>query len=111
MRLSLLAGWEANSCVGTPLYVCYRPERTLLYQLVEEHYYPAFRAQLAAPYMVLPAYVEQEFEAYLKCGRLEHGFLRVRCDRAGGVKPAREKGDRGARGRRHHGDRRSVRCR
>ena len=26
----------------------------------------------------LPAYVQQEFEAYLKCGRLEHGFLRVR---------------------------------
>jgi hypothetical protein len=24
--------------------------------------------------------VQQEFEAYLKCGRLEHGFLRVRCD-------------------------------
>jgi len=28
----------------------------------------------------LPEYVEQEFEAYLKCGRLEHGFLRVRCE-------------------------------
>jgi ribosomal protein S27E len=24
--------------------------------------------------------VQQEFEAYLKCGRLEHGFLRVRCE-------------------------------
>jgi ribosomal protein S27E len=28
----------------------------------------------------LPAYVEKEFEAYLRCGRLEHGFLRVRCE-------------------------------
>ena len=28
----------------------------------------------------LPIHVHQEFEAYLKCGRLEHGFLRVRCD-------------------------------
>jgi hypothetical protein len=27
----------------------------------------------------LPGYVEREFEGYLKCGRLEHGFLRVRC--------------------------------
>jgi hypothetical protein len=26
----------------------------------------------------LPTYVEREFEAYLQCGRLEHGFLRVR---------------------------------
>ncbi len=24
--------------------------------------------------------MHQEFEAYLKCGRLEHGFLRVQCD-------------------------------
>ena len=28
----------------------------------------------------MPSYVEREFEAYLKCGRLEHGFLRVRCE-------------------------------
>ncbi len=28
----------------------------------------------------MPGYVEQEFEDYLKCGRLEQGFLRVRCD-------------------------------
>ena len=27
----------------------------------------------------LPAHVQREFEDYLKCGRLEHGFLRVRC--------------------------------
>jgi hypothetical protein len=29
---------------------------------------------------LLPAYVQEEFEAYLKCGRLEEGFLRVRCE-------------------------------
>ena len=28
----------------------------------------------------LPAYVEQEFEECLVCGRLEQGFLRVRCN-------------------------------
>ena len=27
----------------------------------------------------LPIFVHQEFEAYLKCGRLEYGFSRVRC--------------------------------
>ena len=27
----------------------------------------------------LPSHVGQEFDAYLKCGRLEYGFLRVRC--------------------------------
>ncbi|MFT5675658.1 MAG: ribosomal protein S27E, partial [Paraglaciecola sp.] len=28
----------------------------------------------------LPKYVRSEFEAYLKCGLLEYGFLRVRCE-------------------------------
>lgn len=28
----------------------------------------------------MPAYVQREFEQYLKCGRLEYGFLRVRCE-------------------------------
>ena len=28
----------------------------------------------------MPDHVRQEFEEYLKCGRLEHGFLRVRGD-------------------------------
>ena len=27
----------------------------------------------------LPSFVREEFEAYLRCGRLEHGFLRVKC--------------------------------
>jgi hypothetical protein len=47
--------------------------------LVQE-YFPEFKAHLAALGTALPAHVEQEFEEYLKCGRLEHGFLRVRCD-------------------------------
>ena len=41
---------------------------------------PRFLAELQAREQHLPAYVEREFEDYLKCGRLEHGFLRVRCD-------------------------------
>lgn len=36
--------------------------------------------QLALQGKSLPDHVHREFEAYLKCGRLEHGFLRVRCD-------------------------------
>jgi ribosomal protein S27E len=73
------AGREASSGGGAPAYVGHRPERTLLYQLVEE-YYPAFKAHQAAQGNALPGYVEQEFEGFLKCGRLEYGFLRVRCD-------------------------------
>lgn len=28
----------------------------------------------------MPRYVRKEFDEYLKCGRLEYGFLRLRCD-------------------------------
>jgi len=60
-------------------YVRHRPETTLLYQVIQE-YWPEFQAELANQGKYLPAYVTREFEAYLKCGRLEHGFLRVRCE-------------------------------
>lgn len=62
-----------------PGYSRHRPERTLLYQLVEQHY-PAFRELRAAADRPLPDFVQQEFDAYLKCGRFEEGFLRVRCE-------------------------------
>ena len=74
-----LAGREASAGVGTSVYERHRPERTLLYQLVEDCY-PALKTHLAAQGTTLAGYVEREFEAYLKCGRLEHGFLRVRCE-------------------------------
>ena len=41
------AGREASSGGSAPPYVRHRPERTLLYQLVQE-YYPAFKADVAA---------------------------------------------------------------
>jgi ribosomal protein S27E len=59
-------------------YKRHRPETTLLYQLVER-YYPDFIANLAEQGKYLPKYVEREFDEFLRCGRLEHGFLRVVC--------------------------------
>ena len=61
------------------LYQRHRPEQTLLYRIVEE-YYPACAGHLAEQGRELPTYMRREFEDYLKCGRLEHGFLRVRCE-------------------------------
>ena len=61
---------------GSPRH---QPETTLLYRLVEQ-YYPAFLGHLEAEGRTLPDYVQREFTDYLKCGRLEHGFLRVRCE-------------------------------
>jgi ribosomal protein S27E len=41
---------------------------------------PRVSRHLAQKGVTLPDFVEQEFDAYLACGRLEHGFLRVRCE-------------------------------
>ena len=60
-------------------YERHQPEQTLLYQIIEK-YYPQFLAHMAQQDTDLPMYVRSEFEEYLKCGRLEHGFLRVRCE-------------------------------
>jgi hypothetical protein len=64
---------RAPPFIDPPGYARHRPEATLLYALVERHY-PAREAE-GRP---LPKYVQEEFEAYSKCGRLEHGFLRAR---------------------------------
>ena len=70
---------RAPPFVEPPGYARHRPESTLLYQLVEQHY-PAFREMRAMAGRSLPDYIEEEFDAYLKCGRLKEGFLRVRCE-------------------------------
>jgi ribosomal protein S27E len=70
---------QGRESLGDVAYERHQPEQTLLYQLVEAHY-PALVDQLAQQGKSLPDHVHREFESYLKCGRLEHGFLRVRCD-------------------------------
>jgi ribosomal protein S27E len=71
----------SDQLLGTsaPRYERHRPEQTLLYQIVDKHY-PEFLAQLAVEGKSLPDHVQREFTDYLKCGLLEHGFLRVRCE-------------------------------
>jgi ribosomal protein S27E len=59
-------------------YVRRKPEQTLLYQLIER-YWPEFQSRLSAAESFLPDHVTREFDEYLECGRLEQGFLRVRC--------------------------------
>jgi hypothetical protein len=52
------------------------PERTLLCALAQAHY-PDFIARLEKEDRTLPAYAREEFEAFLRCGVLGHGLLRV----------------------------------
>ena len=63
----------------TMQYTRHQPEKTLLYQVIEEHY-PKFLSHLSESDKTLPQYVQTEFEEYLNCGCLEHGFLRVQCE-------------------------------
>jgi len=50
----------------------------VLYGVVEEHLESFYRA-LGEHGTTLPAFAHAEFERYLRCGRLEHGFVRVKC--------------------------------
>ena len=61
------AQWSA------PLHKRHRPEGTLLYQIIEE-YWPSFQAGLDHHGKNLPHFVAKEFDEYLICGKLEHGF-------------------------------------
>lgn len=65
---------------GNSDWICQRrrPEQTLLYRFVEEHY-PCLPGPLASQCRSLPEHVQHEVENFFKCSRLECGFPRVRC--------------------------------
>ena len=67
-------------CVGVPVhYEHHRPEQTTLYRLVQQHARSFFAQTEAATGASLPQFVKDEFDAFLECGILAHGFLRLRC--------------------------------
>ena len=59
-------------------YVRHRPEHTLLYEVID-HHLTEFSGHLRSQDNPPPAFVLREFHEYLRCGRLEHGFVRVKC--------------------------------
>ncbi len=61
------------------LYRRHRPEETSLYPLIEANL-DTFLEHLRERDAPLPRFVIDEFREYLRCGRLEHGFVRVKCD-------------------------------
>jgi Transposase zinc-binding domain len=66
---------------AVPTYAPREPSHTVLYPVIAEPL-ETFLASLAdAPEATgLPAYVQREFDDYLRCGILAHGFLRLGCD-------------------------------
>ena len=60
------------------------PKDSIFYQVLQEHF-PKFKSNLFSDHsdgssIHLPDHVEAEFDAYLKCGLLEHGFVKMSCD-------------------------------
>jgi hypothetical protein len=69
---------------GTPVhYERHRPELTTLYRLVQQHAATFFAQAEDAAGADLPQFVKDEFDAFLECGILAHGFLRLRCGDCG----------------------------
>jgi len=58
------------------------PEQTLLYGVVASELETFLARQRSAEHEV-PRFVEREFRAFLECGVLSHGFLRVHCGSCG----------------------------
>jgi hypothetical protein len=71
-----IASTAPTAQAAAPAYARHVSERTLLYAWVQAHY-PDFTARLEAQDRSLPEYVREEFEAFLRCGVLEKGFLRA----------------------------------
>ena len=69
---------------GAPVhYERHRPEQTTLYRLVQQHAASFVAHTEASTGSELPRFIKDEFDAFLECGILAHGFLRLRCSECG----------------------------
>jgi hypothetical protein len=65
---------------GAPVhYDRHGPEQTTLCRLVQQHAATFFAQAEDAAGADLPQFVKDEFDAFLECGILAHGFLRLHC--------------------------------
>ncbi len=71
-------------CDGAPVhYERHRPEQTTLYRLVQQHAASFIAHTESSTGGELPRFIKDEFDAFLECGILAHGFLRLRCGACG----------------------------
>ena len=57
----------------------HQPEKTTLYKLIQENLLSFYQHIESKQEKGLPDFVKKEFEEFLKCGLLAHGFLRLQC--------------------------------
>jgi hypothetical protein len=70
---------------GAPVhYERHRPEQTTLYRLVQQHAASFIAHTEASTGAELPRFIKDEFDAFLECGILAHGFLRLRANEGQG---------------------------
>jgi hypothetical protein len=75
----LLAAVATSRSSSRAHYTRHRPEQTALYLLVQQHAATFFAQAQDSTGASLPRYVKDEFDAFLTCGILAHGFLRLLC--------------------------------
>ena len=70
-----------KSAPGTAVYRRRQPERSTVYQVMQDHLETWLAGCRHADEEGSPvaAYIEQDFRKYLACGILAHGFARARC--------------------------------
>jgi len=68
-----------KACPAPTVYRRRRPERMLLYRLVQAHLTTWLALHDDGQGRSAPALTEREFRRYLDCGILAHGFARARC--------------------------------
>jgi hypothetical protein len=61
----------------------HRPEQTTLYRLVRQHAAGFVAHTEASTGSELPRFIKDEFDAFVECGILAHGLLRLRCGECG----------------------------
>lgn len=69
---------ESETITSSLGYAQRQPDKTLLYQTIQEHM-STFFAQCETFERSLPLFIKEEFEAFLRCGILAHGFARIYC--------------------------------
>ena len=77
---------ELNKKISIDLGSVYKsrsPKNTILHQVVTEHFQKFLGSLNSDPdqniITSIPDHVEAEFDSYLKCGILEHGFVKMSC--------------------------------
>jgi hypothetical protein len=75
----LFAPQSFKVCEASFEYRPRHPEETVLYQVVAENI-ESFLARQRERGRVVPRFVEHELRAFLDCGILARGFVRVYCD-------------------------------